>query len=83
MYPIAGDASYRRYYRLISKKKTRILIYAAKEKYKNLIAYTAINQFLKKKGIITPKLFKHDFKLGVLIIEDFGNKTFQKILLNI
>ena len=81
MYPIAGDASYRRYYRLISKKKTRILIYAAKEKYKNLIAYTAINQFLKKKGIITPKLFKHDFKLGVLIIEDFGNKTFQKILL--
>ena len=45
--PIEGDASFRRFYRLILKKNKKIVIFAKKEKYKNLIAYTAVNKFLR------------------------------------
>ena len=46
--PIAGDASFRKFYRLIVKKKSKIIHFCGKEKYKNLIVYLAINKFLRK-----------------------------------
>ncbi len=79
--PIAGDASFRKFYRLILNKKSRIIVFSRKEKYKNLIAYSSINKFLKTNKILTPKLYTHNFSKGVIIIEDFGNLSFHKILL--
>ena len=79
---IPADASHRNFYRLIFKKKSRILISAKKDKYKNLIAYTAINKFLRSKKILAPKLFEYNFLKGEIVIEDFGNITFHKILVN-
>jgi len=79
--PIAGDASFRRFYRIVSKNKSAILIYAEKEKFKNLIVYSTINKFLRSKNILAPKLHKHDFKKGTMIIQDFGDISFYKILL--
>ena len=78
---IAGDASFRKFYRIILNKKSKIIVISKKEKYNNLIAYEAVNKFLKKKKILTPKLFSHDYKKGIIIIEDFGNKSFYKLLL--
>ena len=40
--PIAGDASFRTFYRFILNKKSKIIVSAKKEKYKNLIAYCAV-----------------------------------------
>ena len=80
--PIAQDASFRKFYRLISNKKSQILVLAKKEKYKNLIVYTAINKFLRDNKIIAPELYKHNFSKGTIIIQDFGDSTFYKILLN-
>tara|TARA_Y100000590_G_scaffold445336_1_gene577317 strand:- start:5994 stop:6962 length:969 start_codon:yes stop_codon:yes gene_type:complete len=77
---IAGDASFRNFYRFFSNNKTKIIVFAKKEKYKNLIAYTAINKFLRKKNILTPKLFSYDYKKGIIVIEDFGNISFYNIL---
>ena len=79
--PIVGDASFRNFYRLISNKDSKIIVYSKKENYKNLIAYTAINYFLKKNKILTPKLYNYNFSKGIIVIEDFGNKSFYKILL--
>ena len=79
--PIAGDASFRKFYRLISNKKSKIIIHADKEKYKNLIAYSAINKFLRINKIYTPKLYLHNFSKGLMVIEDFGDLTFYKILI--
>ena len=44
--PIAGDASFRKFYRLIFKTGTKIAVVSNKEKYKNLNVYSAINNFL-------------------------------------
>ena len=79
--PIAGDASFRRFYRLILKKNKKIVIFAKKEKYKNLIAYTAVNKFLRVNKILTPKLYSHNYSKGIIVIEDFGDLSFYKVLL--
>ena len=80
--PIVGDASFRNYYRFLIKKKSRIIVIAKKEKYKNLVAYCAVNDYLRKHKILSPKLFNHNLKRGIIIIEDFGNLSFYKILAN-
>lgn len=77
---IAGDASFRKFYRIVLNKKSKIIIFAQKEKYKNLIAYSAINQFLRNNKILAPKLYSHNYSKGIILIEDFGDNLFHKIL---
>jgi len=79
--PIAGDASFRTFYRLASKKSSKIIVSAKKEKYKNLIAYSAINKFLIRNKILAPNLYTHNFSKGIIVIEDFGDLSFYKILI--
>ena len=78
---INEDASFRKFYRLISNKKSKIIVLSKKEKYKNLIAYSSINKYLSINKISTPKLYMHDFSKGVIVIEDFGDSSFYKILI--
>ena len=79
--PISGDASTRKFFRLLSYKKNKILVFSSKEKYKNLTLYTAVNKYLRKNKILAPKLYSYDFSRGFIIIEDFGDTSFYKILL--
>ena len=79
--PIAGDASFRKFYRLILNKSSKIIALAEKEKYKNLIIYSTINKFLRDNGIFAPRVFTQDYEKGIMIMEDFGDLTFHKILL--
>ena len=72
---IRSDASFREFFRLHKGKKTSIIVTAKKERFKNLIVYSAINRFLRKKGIYTPKLISQHFNEGIMEIEDFGNST--------
>ena len=79
---IAGDASFRKFYRLKIKKNSKIIVFASKEKYNNLVAYSAVNKFLINNKISAPKLYQHNFSKGIIVIEDFGDTTFKKILAN-
>jgi len=78
--PIKGDASFRRFYRFVSKKN-KIIVTAKKEKYKNLIAYLAINRFLRNNKILTPKLYEINFPKGIMVIEDFGDSSFYNLII--
>ena len=78
--PIAGDASFRIFYRLLLNKSSKIIIFAKKEKYKNLVVYPAINKFLRSNKILAPKLYEHNYPKGIIIIEDFGDLPFYKVL---
>jgi len=78
--PIAGDASSRKFYRLVFNKDRKIIVTTQKEKYKNLIAYSSINKFLRKNKLLAPKLYKHNYDKGIISIEDFGDLSFYKIL---
>ncbi len=77
---IAGDASFRTFYRIKLKKKSKIIALAQKEKYNNLIAYSSINKFLRTNKIHAPKLYAYNFSRGLIVIEDFGNISFYKEL---
>ena len=78
--PIKGDASFRKFYRFISKKN-KIIIVAEREKYQNLIAYSAINKLLRNNKILTPKLYDLNFLKGIMIVEDFGNSSFYNLII--
>ena len=78
--PIKGDASFRKFYRKKIKKKSSIIVYAEKEKIKNLLNYDSINQLLLKKNVSAPRLLSENFNQNFIEIEDFGKKTLFDIL---
>jgi len=79
---ISGDASFRQYYRKFTPKKnlSSVIVISKKEKNKNLLVYTAINQFLLDHNIRAPRLLAENYKKGFVEIEDFGNITVHNIL---
>ena len=78
---ISGDASFRKFYRIDTNKKSKIVVYSNKDKYQNLVAYSAINKFLRDNKILAPKLFEHNYNKGIIVIEDFGDLSFYKVLI--
>ena len=79
-----GRIKRRQYYGLL-KYSSILMTYgvaaAKKEKYKNLIVYSAINKFLRANKILAPKLYAHNYPRGIIVIEDFGDLSFYKVLL--
>ena len=72
---IRSDASFREFFRLKKGNKTSIVVAARKERFRNLIAYSAINKFLRGKGIHSPNTISKHFSDGIMEIEDFGDNT--------
>ena len=79
--PIEGDASFRKFFRNKIKNKSSIVVFAKREKSKNLVVYDAINKILNKNKILAPNLYKENYKKGYIEIQDFGDNTIFKILL--
>ena len=76
---IKGDASFRKFYRNI--KKNSIIVFANKEKIKNLLIYDSINKILIKNNIIAPKLLSQNYNKNYIEIQDLGNKTIYQIFI--
>ncbi len=75
---IKGDASFRKFYR--NKNNRSIVVYAKKEKVKNLLIYDAVNKILNKNKILAPKLINQNYKNNYIEVEDFGDNTLFKVL---
>ena len=77
---IKGDASFRSFFRKKNNKRNSIIVYATKEKEKNLLIYDAVNSLLIENKILAPKLYKENYKKSFIEIEDFGDDTVFKLL---
>ena len=77
---IKGDASFRSFYRKKNYKRNSIIVYATKEKEKNLLIYDAINSLLIENRILAPKLYEENYKKNFIEIEDFGDDTVFSLL---
>jgi len=77
---IKGDASFRKFYR--NKKNNSIIVFANKEKSKNLLIYDAINKILIKNKIIAPKLISQNYQKNYIEIQDLGIKTIYQLLIS-
>ena len=75
---IKGDASFRKFFR--NKNNRSIVVYAKKEKVKNLLIYDAVNKILNKNKILAPKLINQNYKNNYIEVEDFGDNTLYKLL---
>ena len=78
---IKGDASFRKFFRKKKKNFTSIIVFANKEKFKNLVVYDAINKVFLKNKILAPNLHYQNYDKNFIEIEDFGNKTIFKELI--
>ena len=73
---ISGDASFREFYRLKKNNSSSIIVNAKKDKYKNLIVYTVVNNILNSHKINAPKLLSNHIKNNMIEISDLGEKSF-------
>jgi len=77
---IKGDASFRSFYRKLSSNKKSVIVFASKEKEKNLLIYDAVNSLLIKNKILAPKLYSENYKKNYIEIEDFGDDSVFSLL---
>ena len=79
---ISGDASFREFYRLKKNHKTSIIVAAKKDKYKNLIVYSVINNILNSNKITAPRLISNHYKNSMIEISDLGDKSFFEFIIS-
>ena len=76
---LAGDASNRKYFRLHNKNSCDVVMYdnSKDNSIENFINKTRI---LEKFKLRVPRIYKKFISDGILIIEDFGDNKYSKIL---
>ena len=76
---IKGGLSKKRVYRKSEKKINKILIDFS-ENHKDFYNFLNVFEILKKVNISIPKIYEVSTHQKIIIMEDFGNNTFDKII---
>ena len=76
---IVGDASFRCYYRVKCDDKSFIVMDAPPLK-ENINPFCKIDNLLLSNNFSAPKIFAQDKENGLLLLEDFGDNSYRKIL---
>lgn len=71
--PLAGDASFRRYFRLQTQEQTRVIMDAPPNK-ETLVPFIHIESLLASLGILTPTVYAVNHAEGFAILEDLGDR---------
>ena len=77
--PLAADASFRRYFRLVDRQRRAVLM-DAPPPHEDVRPYVAVAGMLRGHGLSAPEIFAEDADLGMLLIEDFGDDTYTRLL---
>lgn len=70
--PLAGDASFRRYFRVVDGDRRAVLMDAPPPE-EDPRPFIAVAEFLCGQGLNAPTIFARDLERGLLLIEDFGD----------
>ncbi|OIP99347.1 MAG: hypothetical protein AUK35_07305 [Zetaproteobacteria bacterium CG2_30_46_52] len=73
---LAGDASFRRYFRLTDGANSYVLMDAPPEK-EDTTPFLRVSAWMQAAGLRTPQVLSQDQSLGFLILEDFGDETWS------
>jgi aminoglycoside/choline kinase family phosphotransferase len=77
--PLAADASFRRYFRL-SDDGRRAVLMDAPPPHEDVRPYIQIAGLLRGHGLSAPEIYAEDREQGLLLIEDFGDDTYTRLL---
>ncbi len=78
--PLAGDASTRRYFRLIQGPKTRVLALYPEPFNPADMTFSVVRDLLASYGVAVPEITDVDGERGILALEDLGDQTLQEVL---
>lgn len=70
--PLAGDASFRRYFRVVGAGRQAVLM-DAPPPHEDPRPFIAVAEYLCGEGLSAPVILARDLDRGLLLIEDFGN----------
>ena len=76
---IAGDASFRKYYRARTSKGSWVLMDAPPE-LEDCSAFIEITDRLRTAGLHAPEIFQIDLKNGFLLLEDLGDQQYKPLI---
>ena len=77
--PLPGDASFRRYVRLRRGGET-VMLMDAPPPEEDVRPFTAVAARLRHLGLSAPEVHRADEARGLLLLEDFGDDTFTRLL---
>ena len=70
---VSDDASFRRYFRATVDNRDYILVDAPPDKEDNE-SFVSVDQRLSNAGVLVPKIFAADMRLGYLLLSDLGDR---------
>ncbi len=77
--PLAGDASFKRYYRLNTPHLSHIIMDAPPDKI-NMTPFINIAQQLTQHGVTTPAIHAVELTHGFMMLDDFGDELFLQAI---
>jgi hypothetical protein len=77
--PLAGDASFRRYFRVVNGDRTAVLMDAPPPK-EDPRPFVAVAEWLVSRGLSAPEILARDLERGLLLLADFGNARLRETL---
>ena len=77
--PLAGDASFRRYDRLQSSARRAVLM-DAPPPHEDVRPFLKVARLLRKLDLSAPEILAEDIEAGLLLLEDFGDRTYTRLL---
>lgn len=71
--PVSGDASFRRYFRVLANSGQPYIVMDAPPEHENCQPFVAIARHWHAQGIAVPQIAGEDLAQGLLLLEDFGD----------
>jgi aminoglycoside/choline kinase family phosphotransferase len=78
--PLSGDASTRRYYRLVGGRESQVLALYPEAFVPEELAFLAVHDLLESYGLPVPATMDVDGPRGIVLQEDLGDRTLQEVL---
>jgi len=77
--PLAGDASFRRYFRVHRGEETGVLM-DAPPPHEDPRPFVAVAQWLAEVGLSAPRILGQDLERGLLLLDDLGDTRLRETL---
>ncbi len=77
--PLAGDASFRRYFRVVDGQRSAVLM-DAPPPHEDPRPFIAVAEWLAERGLNAPGILARDLDLGLLLLGDFGDSRLREEL---
>jgi aminoglycoside/choline kinase family phosphotransferase len=75
--PLAGDASFRRYFRVVDGNRTAVLM-DAPPPHEDPRPFIAVSEWLLSRGLSAPEIIARDLEKGLLLLADFGTERLRE-----